>query len=473
MSIFPLASDARNGARSNLTIFTEVTYLEEKILLAIAAGSFSTSITDSYMTNASLASALSYYWSCSNNPTGCCNPSTNISHTSVSPTVTIGTIVSSIIIGTFASVLCSISGSIDSVSGSFVGVINGSLFPTCYSVYGVLDSVNGLITGSLSICGISYIGSITPSNRYCDGYLLPTNNNYGRQIYPTNGNNRSIPYPERSYLYRGIYPDQYYNRFVPEGYIDRDCNSRGYIDRGCNSRGYYIDDGFQGSFFPGTFDSAGILFPLSCSFYGSLGYSIPDFNGSISMACGSFAGSTLPSSCIFTGSLDTLTYSIVSGSISFIGGIFNDLILPSSGYLTGYLNTLTRSFNVSVLPIVPEVSIIPSITIGTIIPSITIGTITPSITIGTVITSITVSTLTPSIIIDQIDINIIINNGTLPAPIIGSGISYYQVWQNLTTNTVLMDQMNQVMTYFQNLGYTITQLTNSNTGNTFYWNIQW
>ena len=50
---------------------------------------------------------------------------------------------------------------------------------------------------------------------------------------------------------------------------------------------------------------------------------------------------------------------------------------------------------------------------------------------------------------------------------------YYQVWQGTQTNKPIQLQMNSVISYFTNLGYTISQITNPETGTTFQWVICW
>lgn len=57
-------------------------------------------------------------------------------------------------------------------------------------------------------------------------------------------------------------------------------------------------------------------------------------------------------------------------------------------------------------------------------------------------------------------------HGTTPA-------LYYQAWQNATANRILTMEMTTVSTYFKNLGYTVTQITNPATGGTFQWHICW
>ena len=52
-------------------------------------------------------------------------------------------------------------------------------------------------------------------------------------------------------------------------------------------------------------------------------------------------------------------------------------------------------------------------------------------------------------------------------------ISYDQVWQGTIADRPKTDQMQQVILYFQNLGYTIDRLINSSTRKTFKWVISY
>jgi hypothetical protein len=54
-----------------------------------------------------------------------------------------------------------------------------------------------------------------------------------------------------------------------------------------------------------------------------------------------------------------------------------------------------------------------------------------------------------------------------------SSVQYFSTWQGNTTNRAYTDQMNQVIQYFQQLGYTITRLKNTNTNKTFKWVISY
>lgn len=81
----------------------------------------------------------------------------------------------------------------------------------------------------------------------------------------------------------------------------------------------------------------------------------------------------------------------------------------------------------------------------------------------------------------------IINPVTAPAPVFDAVVGltttpnphgtdpgeYYRVWQNTVTNRLLSAEMTTVATYFRNLGYTVSQITNPTTGVTFQWHICW
>tara|TARA_B100000902_G_scaffold152281_1_gene148831 strand:- start:1952 stop:2575 length:624 start_codon:yes stop_codon:yes gene_type:complete len=52
-----------------------------------------------------------------------------------------------------------------------------------------------------------------------------------------------------------------------------------------------------------------------------------------------------------------------------------------------------------------------------------------------------------------------------------SSVAYFTCWDGSTQDRAKTDQMNQVVLYFKNLGYTIEQLKNVTTGKTFKWQI--
>jgi len=69
-------------------------------------------------------------------------------------------------------------------------------------------------------------------------------------------------------------------------------------------------------------------------------------------------------------------------------------------------------------------------------------------------------------------------SGTLNMYYYPPSLDYFAVLNNMTvSNTQLSapysDQMNAVTSYFTNLGYSINQITNTTTNNTFSWVLQW
>lgn len=51
--------------------------------------------------------------------------------------------------------------------------------------------------------------------------------------------------------------------------------------------------------------------------------------------------------------------------------------------------------------------------------------------------------------------------------------AYYSVWQGTTTNTAYTDQMNEVIKYFVDLGYSIHRIQNTSEPTVFQWVISW
>jgi|TARA_R110002153_G_scaffold171422_1_gene324211 hypothetical protein len=51
------------------------------------------------------------------------------------------------------------------------------------------------------------------------------------------------------------------------------------------------------------------------------------------------------------------------------------------------------------------------------------------------------------------------------------GLAYYSAWQGSTSNAVYTEQMQEVISHFQNKGYTIARKSAS--GTYFYWQIDW
>jgi hypothetical protein len=56
---------------------------------------------------------------------------------------------------------------------------------------------------------------------------------------------------------------------------------------------------------------------------------------------------------------------------------------------------------------------------------------------------------------------------------ITSGLTYYQAYNNITSNTTLTDQISTVKKYFTDKGYSVNISTNAGTGNTLQWKIKW
>lgn len=50
---------------------------------------------------------------------------------------------------------------------------------------------------------------------------------------------------------------------------------------------------------------------------------------------------------------------------------------------------------------------------------------------------------------------------------------YWLVWKNINRDDVFQDQMNNVIKYFNDRGYTISRKTNPETERTFIWVIRW
>ena len=56
---------------------------------------------------------------------------------------------------------------------------------------------------------------------------------------------------------------------------------------------------------------------------------------------------------------------------------------------------------------------------------------------------------------------------------ITNGTTYYQAYNNITSNTTLTDQISTVKKYFTDKGYSVNISTNAGTGNTLQWKIKW
>jgi len=67
------------------------------------------------------------------------------------------------------------------------------------------------------------------------------------------------------------------------------------------------------------------------------------------------------------------------------------------------------------------------------------------------------------------NLEVTVSSGTT----ITNGTTYYQAYNNITTNTTLSDQISTVKKYFTDKGYSVNISTNSGTGNTLQWKIKW
>jgi len=61
---------------------------------------------------------------------------------------------------------------------------------------------------------------------------------------------------------------------------------------------------------------------------------------------------------------------------------------------------------------------------------------------------------------------------TDPVGVIAARV-YFTTWQGGVDDRAKFIQMNKVITYFTDLGYSIERRTNSTTGDTFNWHISW
>lgn len=63
--------------------------------------------------------------------------------------------------------------------------------------------------------------------------------------------------------------------------------------------------------------------------------------------------------------------------------------------------------------------------------------------------------------------------GTITVTKLSLGQLYYATYKKYIKNRVFDDQMDQVITYFEKLGYSITRKTNGSTNSTFLWEVLW
>ncbi len=62
MEVFPNAIDARNGARNNVRIYTEIRAIEAAILTAIDSGLLNVLVTGTFMTDVTTGQAYASVW---------------------------------------------------------------------------------------------------------------------------------------------------------------------------------------------------------------------------------------------------------------------------------------------------------------------------------------------------------------------------------------------------------------------------
>jgi len=66
----------------------------------------------------------------------------------------------------------------------------------------------------------------------------------------------------------------------------------------------------------------------------------------------------------------------------------------------------------------------------------------------------------------------IVNNTYMTDPMSSAAPLYYNTWK-YNDDEIRADHMNQVIYYFNNLGYEIKRITNVSSLNTFSWKIRW
>jgi hypothetical protein len=107
---------------------------------------------------------------------------------------------------------------------------------------------------------------------------------------------------------------------------------------------------------------------------------------------------------------------------------------------------------------------------GTSVASIAVtapGTNYTQTATGTVFNPPTAALPNPPVTQAVVTINVADNTfGTIPS-------LYWQVWAGTVTNKAIQQQLNAVLSYFTALGYTISIISNSSTGNTILWKICW
>ena len=156
-------------------------------------------------------------------------------------------------------------------------------------------------------------------------------------------------------------------------------------------------------------------------------------------------------------------------------GFYADVLTDNTGAVTSVVVVNTGAGYATISPYLvisnPGTGATTSVTLaGTSVASIAVLTNGSQYTTGATGTVFNPSTAalpnppaTPAVVTVNVSSNTYGTNPNL----------YYQVWQGTETNKAIMLQMNSVMTYFSNLGYTISRITNPATGSTFQWKICW
>ena len=156
-------------------------------------------------------------------------------------------------------------------------------------------------------------------------------------------------------------------------------------------------------------------------------------------------------------------------------GFYGNVLVNGTGGITGVVITNTGAGYVPYEPYLvitdPGTGAETSVTLsGHSVGSITVtkpGSEYTTNATGTVFNPPTASLPNPPATPAVVAINTSVNNfGTNPN-------LYYQVWAGLTTNRQTELQLNQVVSYFTGLGYTITILQNPDTGSTIMWRVCW
>lgn len=62
---------------------------------------------------------------------------------------------------------------------------------------------------------------------------------------------------------------------------------------------------------------------------------------------------------------------------------------------------------------------------------------------------------------------------TNSTPVDVTSQAYFNVWQKTVTNRSLLNQMNDVISYFEGKGYSIVRESNTNDATVFQWTVVW